>query len=108
MPREPAHADPASEPGDPVPTPDWMTEDDWLAWCDAAAVDDEPPGLDGWDEEEPAPEPGEPVTGAARFAEGGVVDGLAGGCALALFADAAAGAGDRYAGGSDDELDGAI
>ncbi|MGD0241060.1 MAG: hypothetical protein ABSB59_12125, partial [Streptosporangiaceae bacterium] len=60
MSRDPAHADPASGPGDPVPTPDWMSEDEWLAWCDAAADGDEPPpGFGADDEEEPEPESGE-------------------------------------------------
>jgi hypothetical protein len=33
--------DPAWEPGEPVPTPDWMSEEDWLARC-AASADEEP------------------------------------------------------------------
>ncbi|MFY9934138.1 MAG: DUF222 domain-containing protein [Streptosporangiaceae bacterium] len=40
MPGEPAPS--LSWDDDPVPTPDWMTEKDWLAWC-AASADDEPP-----------------------------------------------------------------
>ena len=59
-------------------------------------------------EEEPELAPGEFVAGAAGFARGGVLDGLPGGGELLFFADAAAGAGDRYAGASDDELDGVI
>src|SRR2546423_1858738 len=104
-------ADPAWLPDEPVPDPDWMSAEDWAAWCDAtAAVEDEPPDLGGWDEEEPDPEegPGDPVSGTAGFAKGGVLDGLPGGCELAFFADAAAGADDRYAGASDGELDGVI
>ena len=46
MPPGPAYADPASEPGDPVPASDWMSAADWEAWCDATAVDDEPPAPD--------------------------------------------------------------
>ena len=86
-----------------------MTAEDWEAWCELAAEDDEPLGY-GEDEEEPEPEltPGESVAGAAGFARGGVLDGLPGGGELLFFADAAAGAGDRYAGASDDELDGVI
>src|SRR6266849_9122234 len=42
--------DPAREPREPVHTPDWMTEEDWQAWCDSQADQDEP--LDP-DEEEP-------------------------------------------------------
>ena len=42
--------DPAREPREPVPTPDWMTEEDWQAWCDSQADQDEPPDPD---EEEP-------------------------------------------------------
>jgi hypothetical protein len=56
MPSGPAHADPASEPGDPVPAPDWMTAADWEAWCDATAEDDEPPAP-GDEEEEPGAAP---------------------------------------------------
>jgi Domain of unknown function (DUF222) len=110
MPRDPAHADPASEPGDPVPAPDWMSAEEWLAWCDAAAaVDDEPPP-DSEDEEEPEPDlaPGERVTEVAGFGRGGVLDGLPGGHELGFFADSVAGDGDRYPGASDDELDGVI
>jgi hypothetical protein len=109
MPPGPARADPASEPDDPVPTPDWMSEEDWEAWCDATAVDDEPPGF-GEDEEEPEPElaSGEFAVGMAGFGRDGVLDGLAGGSELAFFADAVAGAGDRYPGASDGELDGVI
>ena len=73
MPPGPAHADPASEPGDPVPTPDWMSAEEWLAWCDAAAaIDDEPPP-DSEDEEEPEPAlaPGDQVTGVAGFGGAG-------------------------------------
>ena len=57
MPPRPAPAaperdgDPVREPPEPVPTPDPMTEEDWLAWCDATAARDEPPGDP--DEEEP-------------------------------------------------------
>ena len=49
MPPGPAHADPASEPGDPVPASDWMTAAEWEAWCDATAPDDEPPAPDDED-----------------------------------------------------------
>src|SRR6266700_5845593 len=101
MPRGPAHAGAGPEPGDPVPTPDWMTAQDWEAWCDARAVDDEPPGP-GWDDEdeedvpEPGLGPGERLLGAAGFARGGFADGLPGGCELAFLAGDAAGDDDRY------------
>jgi Domain of unknown function (DUF222) len=108
MPQGPAHAGAAQEPGDPVPTPDWMTEEDWEAWCDATALDEEPPGPDEDDEDEDDPEPAERLWGTAGFAKGGVADGLAGSSLLAALTDAAAGVGDRYAGTSDDELDGVI
>jgi site-specific DNA recombinase len=45
MPPGPAHADPASEPGDPVPSPDWMTAAEWEAaetiddWAVSAIID---------------------------------------------------------------------
>ncbi len=45
--------DPAREPSDPVATPDPMTQEDWLAWCDARADQEEPPDPD---EEEPDPD----------------------------------------------------
>ncbi|MGD0241550.1 MAG: DUF222 domain-containing protein [Streptosporangiaceae bacterium] len=109
MPRDPAHADPASGPGDPVPAPDWMSAEDWEAWCELTAVDDEPPpGFGEDDEEEPEPEAGEFTTGVAGFGKGGVLDGLPGGHELAFFAGDAAGDGDRYPGVSDGELDGVI
>jgi hypothetical protein len=59
MPRGPAppgpgrDADPAQESREPVHTPDWMTGEDWQAWCDSQVDQDEP--LDP-DEEEPAPD----------------------------------------------------
>ncbi|MGD0245180.1 MAG: hypothetical protein ABSB59_33315, partial [Streptosporangiaceae bacterium] len=106
MPRDPAHADPASEPGDPVPTPDWLSAEEWEAWCDATAVDDGPPGPDE-DEEEDDPEVacGEQVAWSAGFAKGGLADGLPGGSELAFLADAAAGDEDRYQGATEAELD---
>src|SRR5438045_313006 len=97
MPRGPAHAGAAPEPDGPVPTPDWMTEDDWLAWCDTAAADEPPPGFREEDEEE-EPEPGERVWGTAGFAKGGALDALPGSSTLALLADAAAGPDGGYAG----------
>ena len=36
--------------GEPAPTPDWMTEEDWQAWCAARPEEDEPPA-----EDEPPP-----------------------------------------------------
>src|SRR5262245_18149615 len=109
MPRGPAHAGTAPEPADPVPAPDWMTPEDWAAWCDATAdLEDEPPGL-GWDDEgDPGLAAGEQVAWTAGYARGGDADGLPGGSALAFLADAAAGDDDRYAGATDSELDGAI
>jgi Domain of unknown function (DUF222) len=109
MPRGPAYAGAAPEPGDPVPAPDWMTAEDWEAWCDAAAAaEDGPPPDLGWDDEEPGLSPGEQVAWPAGFAKGGDADVMPGGSALAFLADAAAGDGDRYAGATDAELDGVI
>jgi len=87
-----------------------MTEADWLAWCEATAEDDEPPGLDeaAEGEEEPGLAAGELVTGSAGFTPGGVLDTLPGSGTLALFADQAAGEDDRFADVSDAELDGVI
>jgi hypothetical protein len=106
MPPGPAHADPASEPGDPVPASDWMSAAEWEAWCDATAPGDEPPG-DGEDEE-PDPETGAWAGEVSGFAAGNPLDGLPGGMSLAFFAGLAAGDDDRYAGASDNELDGVI
>jgi hypothetical protein len=106
MPSKPARANPPPEPGDPVPSPDWMTAADWEAWCDATAVDDEPPA--SGDDEDEEPDGGEPVIGTAGFASGGLLDELPGGMSLAFFAEGAAGDDGRYAGASDNELDGAI
>ncbi|HEV2537650.1 MAG TPA: hypothetical protein VGU21_09080, partial [Streptosporangiaceae bacterium] len=110
MPSGPAHADPAAEPGDPVPALDWMSAADWEAWCDATAVDDEPPapGDDEDEDEEPGPAPGELTVGTSGFAAGGVLDALPGGGTLAFFAGLAAGDDGRYAAVSDGELDGVI
>ncbi len=107
MPSGPAHADPASEPGDPLPAPDWMSAAEWEAWCDATAADDEPPAS-GEDEVEPDPEPGSWAGAVSGFAADGVLDALPGGMSLAFFASGAAGDDDRYAGVSDNELDGVI
>jgi uncharacterized protein DUF222 len=107
MPRDPAHADPASGPGDPVPTPDWLSAEEWEAWCEATADGDEPPPGFGEDDEE-EPEPAEFATGVAGFGKGGGLDGLPGGSDLAFFASDAAGEGDRYPGATDDQLDGVI
>jgi hypothetical protein len=110
MPSGPAHADPASEPGDPLPSADWMTAADWEAWCDATAVDDEPPASGDDEDEAPNPGsgPGEWADGASGFAAGGVLDALPGGGTLTFFAELAAGEDNRYADVSDDELDGVI
>jgi len=113
MPRGPAHAGAAPESGDPVPTPDWMTAEDWEAWCDATFdLGEEPPPGSGWDDEEEDADPelaaGEQLAWAAGFATGGLADGLPGGSELAFLADAAAGDDDRYQGATDAELDGAI
>jgi hypothetical protein len=107
MPPGPAHADPASEPGDPVPVPDWMTAADWEAWCDASAPDDEPPAF-GDGEDEPDPESGAWAGEASGFAAGNPLDAMPGGMSLAFFAENAAGDDGRYAGAPDNELDGVI
>src|ERR1700704_4313362 len=74
MPPGPAHADPAPEPGDPLPAPDWMSAAEWEAWCDATAVDDEPPAFgDGEDEE---PDPGAWVGEVSGLAAGNLLDAM--------------------------------
>jgi len=61
MPRKPAPAEPrrdaapAGEFREPVPSPDPWSEEEWLAWCQATAGQDEPPP----EEEEPDPVPAE-------------------------------------------------
>jgi hypothetical protein len=110
MPRGPAHAGTAPEPGDPVPALDWMSGEEWEAWCDLTAeLEDGPPPDLGWDEDpEPEPAGGERVAWTAGFAKDGLADGLPGGSELAFLAAAAAGDGDRYPGATDAELDGVI
>jgi len=86
-----------------------MSAEDWEAWCDATAVDDEPPAPDDGDEEpDSGPAPGEWAVGVSGFAAGGVLDVLPGGGTLAFFAGLAAGDDGRYAGVPDNELDGVI
>ncbi len=97
-------------PPEPVPAdPGW---DD-----DPSRYAAEPEGPWWQDEEEAAPEdeltPQElaEIREAARrpaFGSGAALDGMPGGPELALFADAAAGADDSYAGASDDELTGVL
>jgi hypothetical protein len=83
-----------------------MTAAEWEAWCDATAVDDEPPAFgDGEDEE---PDPGAWVGAVSGFAAGNLLDAMPGGMSLAFFAGNAAGEDGRYAGASDNELDGVI
>jgi hypothetical protein len=56
MPRQPAPAGPGrdDDPGrEPAHTPDPMTEQEWQAWCDATAGQQEPPDPD---DEEPDPD----------------------------------------------------
>ncbi|HEY2265781.1 MAG TPA: hypothetical protein VGI96_24370, partial [Streptosporangiaceae bacterium] len=85
-----------------------MPAAEWEAWCDASAPGDEPPGSGDEDEDEPDPEPGAWAGDVSGFAAGNVLDALPGGGTLAFFAGLAAGDDDRYAGVSDNELDGAV
>src|SRR5207302_580496 len=66
MPSGPAHADAASEPGDPLPAPDWMSAAEWEAWCDATAPGDTPPVFG--EDQEPGAEPGACIGQVAGFA----------------------------------------
>ena len=90
MPQGPAHggagrdADPAWLPDEPVSTTDWMSTEDWEAWCDATFdPGEEPPPGSGWDDEGEDADPelaaGEQLAWAAGFATGGLADGLPGG-----------------------------
>ena len=92
MPPGPAHADPAPEPGDPLPASDWMSAAEWEAWCDASAPDDEPPVL-GDEDEEPDPEPGAWTGQVSGFAAGNLLDALPGGDVAGVLRRAAAGDG---------------
>jgi hypothetical protein len=87
-----------------------MTAADWEAWCDATAPGDEPPAFGDEDEVEPDPGPGSGgwVGEASGFAAGNALDAMPGGMSLAFFAGLTAGDDDRYAGASDNELDGVI
>ncbi|HEU5387529.1 MAG TPA: DUF222 domain-containing protein [Streptosporangiaceae bacterium] len=93
-----------------MPAPDWMTGEEWEAWCDlAAGAEDGPPPDLGWDEDpEPDPAGGDPVAWPAGFAKGGLADELPGGADLGFLAGAAAGDEDRYPSATDAELDGVI
>src|SRR4051794_41909338 len=104
MPSGPAHADAASEPGDPVPAPDWMSAAEWEAWCDATAPGDEPPAFG--EDEEPGPEPGAWIGQVSGFAAGDLLDALPGGGKLGFFAEGATGGGGRDGGGSDEGREG--
>jgi hypothetical protein len=75
MPPGPAHADPAAEPGGPLPSPDPMSAAEWEAWCDATAAGGEPPGF-GDEDGEPAPEPEAWAGRVSGFAAAGVLDVL--------------------------------
>ena len=104
-------SDPAGLPNEPVPTPDWMSAEEWEEWCDLTAeAEDGPPRDLGWDEVGGDPElaSGERVAWTAGFGKGGLADGLPGGSELAFLAEAAAGPDDRYPGATDAELDGLI
>ena len=105
---DPARRVPEPEDREPVITrPDPMAEEEWLAWLDATADQDEPPE----DEEEPSGEYDGPEFGirpAAPFATGLPFDVMPGSADLAQFADEAAGPDDSFSGASDDELLGVL
>ena len=102
------------------PGTDWMDDDEWAARQAALAGEPEPDDPDLEQDPDRSPPPGldgaqlaDLIAGAreiapATFGEGAVLDGAPGGTALMGFADAAAGADDRYAGCDDDGLVGAI
>jgi hypothetical protein len=85
-----------------------MPAAEWEGWCDATAPGDEPPAFGGDEDGEPDPEPGKWAGDVSGFAAGNPLDALPGGGTLAFFAEGAAGDDGRYAGVSDNELDGAI
>ncbi|HTX28722.1 MAG TPA: DUF222 domain-containing protein [Streptosporangiaceae bacterium] len=98
---------------------DWMDDDEWAAY-QASSTGEEPDDPDLEQDPDHSPPPGltgtqlaELITGAreirtAGFGEGTPLDAAPGGTALMGFADAAAGADDRYPGCDDDGLVGAV
>jgi len=74
MPPEPAlpgpgrDGDPAREPREPVPFPDPMSQEEWLAWCEATAGQEELFDPEEWYDPEGPPPPGEDVLTAAELA----------------------------------------
>ena len=115
MPGEPVPADPGWDDDPAWDAPDPVPAAEREAWLDHLVAQDDPVEA----EEDPGPEDeltaaelagirGGAAVPAAAFGAGGVLDGMPGCPELALFADAAAGADDAYAGASDDELTGAV
>jgi hypothetical protein len=114
MPGEPVPADPGWDEGPAWDAPDPVPAAEREAWLDHLAAQDDPVEA----EEDPGPEVeltaeelaevrGAAVP-AAAFGSGAALDVMPGCPELALFADAAAGADDGYAGVCDDELTGAV
>ena len=117
MPGEPVPADPGWDDGPAWDAPDPVPAAEREAWLDHLAAADDPFGAEEWldpaDELTPQERAeiggdGGPVGAAAAFGSGAVLDVMPGCPELALFADAAAGADDGYAGACDDELTGAV
>ena len=118
MPGEPVPADPGWDEDPAWDAPDPVPAAEREAWLDHLAAADDPFEL----EEDPGPEEeltaeelaefrgdgGPGGQAAAAFGAGAALDVMPGCPELALFADAAAGADDSYAGVSDDELTGAL
>ncbi len=118
MPGEPVPADPGWDDDPAWSRPDPVPAAEREAWLDHLAAQDEPLDLE---EEHPGPE--DELTAeelaeirgdagaagrAAAFGAGAALDVMPGCPELALFADAAAGTDDGYAGVSDDELTGLL
>ena len=117
MPGEPVPADPGWDEDPAWDAPDPVPAAEREARLDHLAAADDPFDAEEW--RDPADEltaeelaefrgDGGPGGAAAAFGAGAALDVMPGCPELALFADAAAGADDGYAGVSDDELTGAL
>ena len=117
MPQKPVPADPGWDDDPAWDAPDPVPAAEREARLDHLAAADDPFDAEEW--LDPADEltaeelaeirgDGGPGGRAAAFGAGAALDVMPGCPELALFADAAAGADDSYAGASDDELTGAV
>jgi hypothetical protein len=76
--------DPVREPREPVPAPDPLSEQEWLAWCEASAGLDEPCDPEVWWDPDGPPPPGEDELTAAELA--GIAEAVEGVARAAVLA----------------------